>query len=228
MSDDLTADLRWPRVTRDERPAPLLDDHEARPSDVPLDREPKGPERLDEAPVEVVGGVVERPRFDRATIEAYDRLAERLLERLRSLREDLDADLAEVRSEIASLRAAVDDVGDRVQLRQLRASINELRGDVSSMRRAVTEWPELEQVSHDISSLRADMATLCETGGTSGPVDVAPVLEATAAVQAELVSLRRRIALRASGESSLSDEQLDLLAEAVTTRLLRRMRAREG
>jgi hypothetical protein len=108
-------------------------------------------------------------RMGRVFVEAFDRLADRLLERLRSLRQDVDADLAAVRSELGSLRQAVEDVGDRVQLRQLRSTVDELRGDVSSLRRAVLEWPELEQVSADVAAVRSDLAFLFETSGNEGP-----------------------------------------------------------
>jgi hypothetical protein len=108
-------------------------------------------------------------RMGRVFVEAFDRLADRLLERLRSLRQDVDADLAAVRSELASLRQAVEDVGDRVQLRQLRATVDELRGDVTGLRRAVLEWPELEQVSADVAAMRSDLSFLFETSDGSGP-----------------------------------------------------------
>lgn len=108
-------------------------------------------------------------RMGRVFVEAFDRLADRLLERLRSLRQDVDADLAAVRSELGSLRQAVEDVGDRVQMRQLRAAVDELRGDVSSLRRAVLEWPELEQVSADVAAMRSDLSFLFEASDGSGP-----------------------------------------------------------
>ena len=95
-------------------------------------------------------------------IDAYERLGSRLLSRLRDLRTDVDGDLAAVRSELASLRTAVEDVADRVQLRQMRSSIDELRSDVAGLRRAVLEWPELERVSTDLSALRAATSELQE------------------------------------------------------------------
>src|SRR5690606_17959040 len=57
----------------------------------------------------------------RAIVDAYDRLADRVLQRMRTLHDDVDADLAELRSEVTTLRQAVDDLGDRVQMRSLRA-----------------------------------------------------------------------------------------------------------
>lgn len=97
------------------------------------------------------------PALRRAIVDAYDRLADRVLERMRSMHDDVDADLAEIRSEVSTLRQAVDDLGERVQLRALRSAVDELRSDVVGMRRALLEWPELERVSGDITSLRADM-----------------------------------------------------------------------
>lgn len=88
-------------------------------------------------------------------LSAYDRLSDRVLERLRMLREDLDAELSGVRSEVGTLRHAVDDVADRVQLRQVRAALDGLRGDVAGLRSAVLEWPELEQLGDDVRVIRA-------------------------------------------------------------------------
>jgi hypothetical protein len=115
------------------------------------------------APVPDVASMGGDTRMGRVFVEAFDRLADRLLERLRSLRQDVDADLASVRSELQSLRQAVEDVGDRVQLRQLRATLDELRSDVVGLRRAVLEWPELEQVSADIAAVRGDLSFLFES-----------------------------------------------------------------
>ncbi len=185
-------------------------------------------------------------RPGRALVEAYDRLGDRVLERLRALREDVDADLAGVRSELASLRQAVDDVGDRVQLRQLRATVDELRGDVSGLRRAVLEWPELEQVSSDVASLRADLSEVLSRLNADPADDrrsldevrseikdlrrsveasmslptLAPLIEEVVSLRDEVSSLRRRISLRAEGSSvELNEEQMDRLIRAVETRV---------
>lgn len=181
MDEDLSATLRWPSPASSAR-ADAATDHAAPPRR--LTSLPADPDRdLDERePVELMGAVAGAPLATlgqgsasaRVLIEAYDRLGERLLERLRELRVDIDADLAALRSEVAGLRHAVDDVGDRVQLRQLRASVEELRSDVTSLRRVVLEWPELERVSDDVSSLRADVAALVEQGAEREVADVDP------------------------------------------------------
>lgn len=99
---------------------------------------------------------------NRFGVEAFDRLAARVLERLAGMGEDLELALTAMRSEVAELRHAVDDVASRVEMRQMKAATEELRGDVNGLRRAVLEWPELEQVSSDVAGLRADLAMLLE------------------------------------------------------------------
>ncbi len=136
-------------------------------------------------------------------VEAFDRLGARVLGRLRDLREDLDADLADVRSQVAALTGAVEDVADRVELRQLRGAVDELRSDVAGLRRTIAEpsgrehaaAPELEDLAQELSELRAEM-----------------------------VSLRRRMSLKASGSGTLTPEELAAIAEVVTERLLQAIR----
>lgn len=133
----------------------------------------------------------------RALVEAHDRLADRMLQRLRAMRDDIDADLAELRSEMSALRHSIDDAGDRVPIRQMRTSLEELRADVAALRRV--GLPEV-----DADALAA--------GGR--------VAEELAALRNEIAALRRRISLRAVAESpGLSDEQLHLLAELVAERM---------
>ena len=103
-------------------------------------------------------------------VEAFDRLADRLLDRLRTLRQDVDADLGAVRTELASLRQAVDDLGDRTQLRQVQATVDEVRTELGALRRAVLDWPELEQVSNDIATVRGDLAFMFESAGDGSGV----------------------------------------------------------
>ena len=169
----------------------------------------------------------------RAVVEAYDRLAERLLQRLRVVHEDVDAGLAEVRSDVAALRQTVDDLGDRMQLRQLKASVDELRSDVAGLRRAVLEWPELERVSGDITSLRADMseitAQLTTLGERPSPpplASLAPLVEELAALRAELSAaqtsdavVEELAALRAELRSLAPASSPDLLGDAVLDEL---------
>lgn len=132
----------------------------------------------------------------RAFVDAFDRLADRLLDRLRTLRQDVDADLTGVRSELASLRQVIDELGDRSQLREVLGSVEELRTELAALRRAVLEWPELEQVSNDIAAVRGDIAFLFEADeGTS----VAPPSEL-------LRDLRSTIDLLSATVGTFSDE----------------------
>jgi hypothetical protein len=210
--EGLDVRLSWPSdPRRDELATP------------PSEREPEEVPEVHAGEL-VAGAQVGRPGT--SLIDAYDRLGDRVLERMRALREDVDADLSAVRSELASLRQAVDDVGDRVQLRQLRATIDELRADVAGLRRAVLEWPELEQVSSDIGGLRGDMSTILEvlrTGGAPPAVDLpalAPLVEEVASLRSEVSALRRRIALRADMQAGGADEaELDRLAAQVAERI---------
>jgi hypothetical protein len=153
----------------------------------------------------------------RTLVDAYDRLADRLAQRLRSVQDDLDADLLDVRAEISALRQAVEDVGDRVEMRQLRAAIDELRSDVVGLRRAVLEWPELERVSADISALRADMTELLAQGppATGGGTGAPPKLQLQqlAPLMEEISSIRGALESRpAGGGAGVSDEVLEELA----------------
>jgi hypothetical protein len=154
----------------------------------------------------------------RTLVDAYDRLADRLAQRLRSVQDDLDADLLDVRTEISALRQAVEDVGDRVEMRQLRAAIDELRSDVVGLRRAVLEWPELERVSADITALRADMTELLAQRPSAAPATgPAPKLQLQqlAPLMEEISAIRGALGSRPAGGSrdgGASDEVLEELA----------------
>ncbi len=214
--DDLAVRLQWPS---DPSLAPEAD----RPAPPPWNAD----DDTDVHSAEVVATAGDPSRPGRTLIEAYDRLGDRVLERMRALREDLDADLSAVRSELASLRQAVDDVGDRVQLRQLRATLDELRSDVTGLRRAVIEWPELEQVSSDIAGLRSDMTEVVQAIGggsrdatTPSLAALGPLVEELAELRGEVTSLRRRITLRGEGSTPVLDEnQLARLADQVADRI---------
>ncbi len=117
---------------------------------------------------------------NRQVMEAYDRLADRVLDRLAGLRADVDTDLTQVRSELASLRHAVEDVADRVQIRQLRSSIEELRDEMTGLHDSVLDGPDLEHLSGELASLRADVADLLD------PEPVGPAHEELLATVASL------------------------------------------
>lgn len=191
--------LRWPDAANGSAPVP--------PGERPAPSEPgHGPEGSEGPPPEVVNsGLIPLHDSDpRSTVglivDAYERLGSRLLTRLRDLRSDVDGDLAAVRSELAALRTAVEDVADRVQLRQMRSSVDELRSDVAGLRRAVLEWPELERVAADLSSLRAATAELLEQVARRPLAEAADTSEPT-----HLPELTDRLAELAHGLGSLSD-----------------------
>jgi chromosome segregation ATPase len=171
--------------------------------------------------------VSEADRFDgtaglrRAVADAYEQLADRVLARLRSVGEEIDADLAELRSEVSALRGSIEDLGDRVQLRQLRASVDAVRSDVAGLRRAIHEWPELEQVSSDISAIRAELASAepRAAAAAAGGDGLAGLAAEVAAVRAEVAALRRRIPLRADAGPSIDDELVQRIAAAVAAHL---------
>jgi hypothetical protein len=206
--------LRWPGGPRradvrstDERGADErgIDERRAGPppvDDPPGDEPPGAPLRA--LPV-LEADPGDHTPLRRAVVDAYDRLADQVLGRMRALHQDVDADLAEVRSELASLRRSVEDVGDRVQLRQLRTSLDELRTDVAALRRAV-----LEQADPAEGSAAEQLALLRE----------------------EVVALRRRIALRAQSDPAaapgLSDDDVARIAAAVAERLAPPSRRRKG
>jgi regulator of replication initiation timing len=165
----------------------------------------------------------------RVFVEAFDRLADRLLDRLRTLRQDVDTDLGAVRTEVAALRQAVDDLGDRTQVRQVLAGIDELRSELSALRRAVLEWPELEQVSNDIAAVRGDLAFVFETaeGGMGGPPsDLLAELERTIGTLSDEISRLGQEVPQAPPIDSLVEEVAAMRAEL--TQVRRRVAVRKG
>jgi hypothetical protein len=140
---------------------------------------------------------------------------------------DAGGELALVRQEMADLRHALDDLADRVQLRQVRASMEELRSEMVSLRRVVLEGPDLEQLTTEVGALRSQLVDLVASSPSSpraaGEVTadaVAPLAEELAALRAEMVSLRRRIALRGQGgDAGTDDERLERIVGSVIRRL---------
>lgn len=209
------------------------------------------------APVtEILAPGADGSRMSRAFVEAFDRLSDRLLDRIRSLRQDVDADLASVRAEIQGLRQAVDEASDRAPLRQLKTGLDELRQDVLALRRAVLEWPALEQVANDVAAIRGDLAFLFETTQDGSPA-AAPneLLGELRAVVGNLADEVTRLAdgARVSGlgpvveeigamrdelstirrrlvlrASPIDDEQLERIVDAVAARVVAELRESEG
>jgi hypothetical protein len=208
--------------------------------------------------LELVTAPSEGQRAGQVYVGAFDRLADRLLERLRSLRQDVDADLAAVRAELSSLRQAVDDLGDRVQMRQVKTSVDELRADVAGLRRAMLEWPELEQIGNDVAAVRSDLAFLYETGlggdeamqapsellgelqavverlgeRAGDPMLDQPELAALAPLLEEVASVRSDLgAIRRRLQlrsGPLDEEQLEQIVSAVAARVVEELHAGEG
>jgi hypothetical protein len=211
--NEFSVRLAWPQPRSSSAPPSIDDrfdvDDDATVPPPPTDAVPQTPATAIAYSTELIRPGGEGNRMGRVFVEAFDRLADRLLERLRSLRQDVDADLAAVRSELGSLRQAVEDVGDRVQMRQLRAAVDELRGDVSSLRRAVLEWPELEQVSADVAAMRSDLSFLFETNDGSGPG------QGPTELLGELQAVVARLSEEAAQRASAADPQTitPLLAE---------------
>ena len=229
--------LTWPgQAAREaaEGPAPgTARPAQARDAERPLPRrsEPLRPSTI--APIAPLD-IEATSGLRRTIVEAYDRLADRLTQRLRSVHDDLDADLAALRSEMAGLRQAVDDLSDGVQMRPLHAAIDDLRSDIAGLRQVVLEWPELEQVGNDLTGLRADVAELvsrAEPTGSSEGRAASPRLELLAPVLEEISAMRSALDARpAAGGSDVSDQVLEELAglRAEVASLRRRIVLRAG
>jgi hypothetical protein len=205
---------------------------------------------------EVLAPGGEGSRMSRAFVEAFDRLSDRLLDRIRSLRQDVDADLASVRAELAALRQAVDEAGDRGPLRQLKTAVEEVREDVVGLRRAVLEWPALEQVAEDVATIRGDLAFLFETAEDGSPaaapsqllgelrhvvqnladeverITAQPEVGALAPLLEEVATMRDELTSirRRIGVRAplLDDEQLERIVDAVAARVVDELRSGDG
>jgi hypothetical protein len=191
--------LTWP--TDAERPAPAPT--EAPPASSFPPRPATRPDEISEQrPDLVMPPSGDAARVARFVVEPYDRLGDEMTSEIRSIQIQVDADLASVRSEMSNLRQAIGDVAERVQLRQLRqlrGTVDQLRDDITALRRVVLEWPELEQVSADITEINAALADLRTQrsprgrGGKAGPVD-ADVVAVVSELRDEVASLGEQIA----------------------------------
>jgi ABC-type transporter Mla subunit MlaD len=178
-------------------------------------------------------------------VHALDPQNERLLERLRTIRQDVDTDLQAVRSELGQLRQAFEETSQAVQLRQLHTSLEEVRTDVEGLRRAVLEWPELERLSDDVAGMRGDLSLLFDSardGGDHAPSALLGELEATVSrlsegvgrieeagggrelswLVDEVAAVRtdvHRLLKRTRPTVRLDPEQIGLIADAVAARL---------
>jgi ABC-type transporter Mla subunit MlaD len=144
--DEFRTELSWPTDPLGERPA--ADDEAA---------EPTGQQDSPPPP----------PKPD-----GHDDAGDRLLERVDTLRRDVDAHLAGLRAELAGIRGSLAELLERPT----------------------------------------------ETSRGSAAPSIEPLLAELAQMRDELVSLRRRITLRADAQADtavLSDEQLDRIARTV-------------
>jgi signal transduction histidine kinase len=182
--DEFRADLRWPIDPLGERPS-IVDPEEDAPGWRP-------PADLDD---------VAPPPGDRTVAEELDRISDRVLERLRAARVALDADLAELRTELGAIRQAMSQL------------------ERTPPPPAVVGPSTLAPLVEEVGALRAAVEALA---AAVTPERLDDMAEELAGVQAELVSLRRRITLRAGGEGvALTDDQLDRLAAAVAAQIRR-------
>ncbi len=182
--DEFRADLRWPIDPLGERTPAHPSGDDSQPWSPPPELEGAGAGEL-------------------ALVEEVGRLSDRLLERMRGLRVAVEADMAEIRAEIAAIRQSVSKATERAGLAP-RAGAGRDAGAL-----------------HDeLSALRASVDAVAASVSPDRLDDLADEL---AGVQTELVALRRRISLRAPDAEgpSLSDEQLARLAAAVAAQLRR-------
>jgi len=91
----------------------------------------------------------------RAVVDAYDRLAERLLERMNDVHQDLGADVAELRSEVIGLRQAIRDLNDRVGTMRL-APLAPLVKEIALLREEMSR----DQVGEELAALREEVSRL--------------------------------------------------------------------
>ena len=143
------------------------------------------------------------------------------------------------------------DVGQAVQLRQLHTGLDELRSDLAGLRRAVLEVPELQRLTEEVTAVRGDLSLLFDVAGDgedhtptgvlgeledvvgrlsaevgrlgegSGSKELAFLVDEVAAVRSEVAALAKRPRTTVR----LEPDQLRLIADAVTSRLLEELEA---
>ena len=183
--DEFRADLRWPTDPLGERPpahlAPEDEAWEAGLADADAVADDAG---------------------DRTLAEEVERLADRVVERLRTTRTALEGELAELRTELAAVREGLATIAERPVPRPVAAAA-----------------PDLAPLLAELTEVRAGVDALTASITSERLDDLADELSG---VQTELQSLRRRISLRApggEGSTGLSDDQLERLAAAVAAKL---------
>lgn len=143
----------------------------------------------------------------RAVVEAHDRLGDRVLQRLGTARDDMDADMSELRSEIGALRELVESAGGQAFQRELGATLDAVRNEIAALR--------LETVAMTDTLLGAIERV------SSPRIKSGPLVTELESLRSEIASLRRRISLRGSADQpgALEDAAIASIAEAVAERL---------
>jgi hypothetical protein len=192
----LDVELEWPSTHEARAPAPAHDS-----------RTP-GPAHLAPDPTDGAGDATVAP----LPADLVMQLVDELREDLRGLRVAvLDwPDLAGLRTAVAELRTAVAELqSDFLEGSGLTA----LQAQVAELRDLLIEGPVQE-----LGAQLADVRTQLERGARAP--ELRPVLEELGAIRADLVSLRRRIALRAQADPARSfDDEVEAIAAAVLLRL---------
>jgi len=172
--DDSRVRLEWPGVATGRPGArPPLRHAEPEQPD-PLD-----PERPAAAPVH------------RDLVDADDPLADRLLQRLLTIRDDLGAEMAALRLEVAALRQSVDELRGRFPTGHLGPVLDEL----AQLRAEVGQLVAVGPVAPKLGSLAPLVA---EIAALRDELSLDPVLAELAELRSELAHVRRRVALRAA------------------------------
>ena len=156
--------------------------------------------------------------------EALDQFAERVLGELRTNSERTGTELGTLRSELTVARESDRRPQREASSRQVREAVDELRGDVSGLRRAVLEWPDLEQLRRQALVLRADVTALLE--GPVGSGDVAEIR--FEAVLQELGSLREQLLGVFEPDAEEDDKFASFVEDLQVVRVRRRGTAGSG
>jgi ABC-type transporter Mla subunit MlaD len=151
-------------------------------------------------------------KITRSVRDGLDGFTTRVLERLDQVRSGIEVELASVRSDNGRLRQSVADAAAGWNAERAEAAIETIRDDLAGMRDLVRTAIVEEMPAAFTEAAAAPVAA---------PVaDMEPLIEELTAVRSEVASLRRRIAVRAGGDSvALGDEQMSALADAVAARL---------
>ena len=201
---DFGVNLAWPDTARTDRP---------------FDRPPA----LGPAPVqpELVweGADAEQARATYADAQADAELADRILDRLTTLRADVSSELAMLRAEIVVLRHAISENSASAEIHALRQDFAQLRTEVTGLGNIVIDWPELHQVTSDIATLRDALEDVADAVTARAATD-AVLVEGLAAVEANLAALAP-VAGRARPPAGL-DVPLEDVAEPAPKRKAKR------